>query len=101
MTNPPAKFDADLLKETKVIVRKNPSVWLKTTSFSKMYSTIDAKKAMATCVLIWYTHLQSLMLIDQRKLKLSKNDITFDARPTTNIPKIITMFHLEKNWLKS
>ena len=39
-------------------------------SWQGLYSPINPKTIL-TCVLIWSTHLQSLMLIDQRKLKLS------------------------------
>ena len=101
MTHPPAKFDVDWSKETQVIVKKlmfdlKP---LFLASWQGFYSPIDPQK-IPTCILIWSTHLQSLMLIDQRKLKLSlKNPNVWrpDTSPTAEI--LITRFHLVKTWL--
>ena len=41
------------------------------------------------------------ILIDQRKLKLSCINQMFDTCPPTDIPNLITRFHLVKTWLKT
>ena len=73
MAYPPAKFDVDWSKETQVIVKKlmfhlKP---LFSASWQGFYSSIDPKNNPHLCLDMISTHLQSLKLIDQRKLKLS------------------------------
>ena len=67
MTYPPTKFDIDWSKETQVMVKK-PNVSV----FSKLARILqsDWPPNQSPRVFLWRTHLQSLMLIDQRKIKL-------------------------------
>ena len=70
---------------------------LKTTSFSKL-ARIDPKNNPHLCFDMIYRPAKfDVDWLKETQVIVKK--LMFDARPTTNIPNLITRFHLVKTWL--
>ena len=88
MTYPPAKFDVDWSKETQTSVLA---------SWQGFYSPTDPK---INPHVSWYhipTCKVSCLLIKKTQ-GIVKKILMFDARPPTDIPNLMTRFHLVKAW---